>query len=144
MNNYNKNQKGTTNMPHHVNVLTGKIIELAIEVHRSLGPSLLESAYHNCLVRELQLSNIPFRKKLPLRLVYKGIDVKAYEVDLLVADKIVVEVKSIAAIAPVHEAQLLTYMRIGGWQIGLLLNFNVTVLKHGIRRRVLNFEEEES
>jgi GxxExxY protein len=131
-------------MPHHVNVLTGKIINSAIEIHRSLGPGLLESAYHNCLARELELSNIPFSKKLPVRLAYKGIEVKAYVVDLLVADTIVVEVKSIAAIAPIHEAQLLTYMRIGGWQIGLLLNFNVMVLKNGIRRKVLNFNEEES
>jgi GxxExxY protein len=130
-------------MPHHVNDLTRKIIGSAIEVHRSLGPGLLESAYHNCLAREFELSDIPFRKKLPLRLAYKGITVKAYELDLLVADRIVVEVKSIAAILPIHEAQLLTYMRIGGWQVGLLLNFNVTVLKKGVCRRVLNFEDDE-
>ncbi|HEY9500100.1 MAG TPA: GxxExxY protein [Pyrinomonadaceae bacterium] len=130
-------------MPHHVNVLTGKIIGLAIEIHRSLGPGLLESAYHQCLVRELELSDIPFKSKLPLPLVYKGIEVKGYEVDLLVANTVVLELKSVAALAPVHEAQLLTYMRLGGWQIGLLLNFNVVVMKDGIRRKVLNFQEEE-
>jgi len=129
-------------MPHHVNVLTGTIIGLAIEVHRTLGPGLLESAYHNCLVREFELANIPFKSKLPLPLVYKGIEVKGFEVDLLVADTVVLELKSVAALVPVHEAQLLTYMRLGGWQIGLLLNFNVAVLKEGgIRRKVLNFQE---
>ena len=128
-------------MPHHVNVLTGKIIGAAIEVHRSLGPGLLESAYHNCLARELELLNIPFSSRLALPLVYKGIEVKAYQVDLLVADTIVVEIKSLASIAPIHEAQLLTYLRLGGWHIGLLLNFNVVVLKDGICRRVLNLQE---
>ena len=129
-------------MPHNVNVLTGRIIGAAIEVHRSLGPGLLESAYHNSLARELQLANIPFLSQHPLPLVYKGIKLrKVYIVDLLVADLIVVEIKSIACITPIHEAQLLTYMRLGGWQIGLLLNFNVAVLKDGICRRVLNLQE---
>ena len=128
-------------MPHHVNVLTGKIIGSAIEVHRSLGPGLLESAYHNCLVRELELLDIPFISKVPLPLVYKGVEVKGYEADLLVANTVVVEIKAIAALAQIHEPQLLTYMRLGGWQVGLLLNFNVVVLKDGIRRKVLNFEE---
>jgi GxxExxY protein len=89
------------NMPHNVNNLTRKIIGSAIEVHRSLGPGILESAYHNRLAREFELSDIPFRKKLPLRLAYKGITVKAYELDLLVADQVVVEVKSIASILPI-------------------------------------------
>ena len=126
----------------HVNVLTKEIIGAAIEVHRNLGPGLLESAYQRCLARELQLKEIPYRYEWPLPLDYKGLRMKCgYRVDLLVADAVVVETKSIEAIAPVHEAQLLTYMRLGGWKVGLLINFNVLVLKNGIRRRVLGLEE---
>ena len=126
----------------HVNVLTKEIIGAAIEVHRHLGPGLLESAYQQCLARELQLKDIPYRYEWPFPLDYKGLRMKCgYRVDLLVADAVVVETKSIEAIAPVHEAQLLTYMRLGGWKVGLLINFNVLVLKNGIRRRVLGLEE---
>jgi GxxExxY protein len=126
----------------HVNVLTKEIIGAAIEVHRYLGPGLLESAYQRCLARELQLREIPYQCEWPLPLDYKGLRMKCgYRVDILVADAVVVETKSIEAIAPVHEAQLLTYMRLGGWKVGLLINFNVLVLKNGIRRRVLGFEE---
>ena len=126
----------------HVNVLTGKIIGAAIEVHRHLGPGLLESAYHQCLARELELNGIPFKSKWPLPLEYKGIFLpKGYQMDLLVADRVIIEVKSLSALAPIHEAQLLTYMRLTGVKVGLLMNFNEVVLKNGIRRRVLNFEE---
>ena len=126
----------------HVNVLTGKIIGAAIEVHRHLGPGLLESVYHQCLGRELEIAGIPYKSKWPLPLEYKGILMKrGYEMDLLVADRVIVEVKSITALAPIHEAQLLTYMRLTGVTVGLLMNFNEVVLKHGIRRRVLNLEE---
>ena len=126
----------------HVNDLTRVIIGAAIEVHRTLGAGLLESAYHLCLARELQIHGIPYKYKWPLPLNYKGLHLKeTYNVDLLVDDRVVVEVKSIAELAPIHEAQLLTYMRIGGWKVGLLLNFNEVVLKKGIRRRVLDFEE---
>jgi GxxExxY protein len=124
----------------HVNVLTKEIIGAAIEVHRHLGPGLLESAYQQCLARELQLKEIPYQYEWPVPLEYKGVRVKCgYRVDILVANAVVVETKSIEAIAPVHEAQLLTYMRVGGWKVGLLINFNVLVLKTGIRRRVLGF-----
>jgi len=126
----------------HVNDLTRIIIGAAIEVHRHLGPGLLESAYHLCLARELQIHGIPYKYKWPIPLEYKGLQLKkTYNVDLLVDDAIEVEVKSIAELAPIHEAQLLTYMRIGGWRVGLLLNFNEVVLKKGIRRRVLDLEE---
>ena len=126
----------------HVNVLTKEIIGAAIEVHRNLGPGLLESAYQRCLARELELKDIPYRYEWPLPLDYKGLRMKCgYRVDLLVADAVVVETKSIEAIAPVHEAQLLTYMRLGGWKVGLLINFNVLLLKNGIRRKVLELEE---
>jgi len=101
----------------HVNVLTKEIIGSAMEVHRNLGPGLLESAYQQCLARELQLKDIPFRYEWPLPLDYKGLRMKCgYRVDILVADAVVVEAKAIEAIAPVHEAQLLTYMT--GWLEG--------------------------
>jgi GxxExxY protein len=129
-------------MPAHINEITRDIIGAAIEVHRYLGPGLLESAYHRCLARELMVRSIPFQWEWPLPLEYKGMRLECgYRVDLLVAGSVVVEVKAIDAIAPVHEAQLLTYLRLGGWHVGLLINFNVVVLKNGIRRRVLGLRE---
>ena len=126
----------------HVNVLTREIIGAAIEVHRHLGPGLLESAYQQCLAKELQLRGIPYESERPLPLEYKGLRVNCgYRVDFLVANSVVIETKAVEAIAPVHEAQLLTYMRLGGWKVGLLINFNVLVLKTGIRRKVLALEE---
>jgi len=118
----------------HVNDITHAVIGAAIEVHRSLGPGLLESAYHECLCQELLLRGVPFEYERKLPLEYKGIKLECgYRVDLLVAGLVVIEVKSIEAIAPIHEAQLLTYLRLGGWKVGLLINFNVVVLKDGIR-----------
>jgi GxxExxY protein len=126
----------------HVNDLTHAVIGSAIEVHRRLGPGLLESAYQECLCQELVLSGIPFEYELKLPLEYKGIKLEhGYRVDFVVSGLVVVEVKSIEAIAPIHEAQLLTYLRLGGWHVGLLINFNVVVLKDGIRRRVLGLRE---
>jgi GxxExxY protein len=125
-----------------VNVLTGKIIGAAIEVHRHLGPGLLESAYRKCLMQELVLRGIRFRHEWPLPLQYKRVRLDSgYRLDLLAADAVVVEAKSVESLAPIHEAQLLTYLRLGGWTAGLLINFNVDVLKNGIRRRVLNLIE---
>jgi GxxExxY protein len=126
----------------HVNQITGDVISAAIEVHRSLGPGLLESAYKECLARELVLRRIPFERQRPLPLEYKGIRLECgYRIDLLVAGLVVVEIKSVEAIAPVHEAQLITYLRVGGWNVGLLINFNVVLLKNGICRRVLELQE---
>ena len=126
----------------HVNDITHTVIGASIEVHRSLGPGLLESAYHECLCQELFLRGIPFEYERKLPLEYKGIKLECgYRVDLLVAGLVVIEVKSVEAIAPIHEAQLLTYLRLGGWKVGLLINFNVVVLKDGIRRRVLALRE---
>lgn len=123
----------------HVNDLTREIIGAAIEVHRYLGPGLLESAYRKCLMRELVLRGVPFKHEWPLPLEYKGIRLDSgYRLDLLVADAVVVEAKSVESLAKIHEAQLITYLRLGGWTVGLLINFNVDVLKNGIRRRVLN------
>ena len=129
-------------MPHPINTLTGLIIGSAIEVHRTLGPGLLGSAYHESLARELFLRHIPIKTKWPIPFEYKGVRLKkVYEADLVVADTVVVETKSVDALHPIYEAQLLTYLRLGGWKVGLLINFNELVLKNGIRLRVLNFEE---
>lgn len=122
----------------HVNELTYEIIGAAIEVHRALGPGLLESTYRECLCRELALRSINFRRECGVPLQYKGIHLDCgYRCDLLVADLVVVEIKAVEALAPVHDAQLLTYLRVGGWKVGLLINFNVLVLKDGIHRRIL-------
>jgi GxxExxY protein len=124
------------------NEITEATIDAAIEVHRALGPGLLESAYVQCLCHELHLRGIPFACEQPLAVTYKGLRLDCgYRVDLIVADAVVVEVKVVDRIAPVHEAQLLTYLRLGGWKVGLLINFNVAVLRDGIRRRVLGLEE---
>ena len=129
-------------MSHHVNTLTGQIIGSAIEVHRALGPGLLESAYRLSLARELLLRRIPVKLHWPVPLEYKGLRLrKVYQADLIVADTVVVEIKSVDALAPIHEAQLVTYLRVGGWKVGLLINFNEVVLKKGIRRRVLELDE---
>ncbi len=120
--------------------LTEAIIGAAIEVHRALGPGLLESAYQRCLHHELHLRDIQFRHELPLPVQYKGIPLDCgYRLDLLVEDAVVIEVKSIEKFAAIHDAQLLTYLRLGNWPVGLLINFNVPVLKEGIRRKVLNY-----
>ena len=129
-------------MPHDVNSLTRLIIGSAIQVHKALGPGLLESAYRLSLGRELQLQNIPVKLHWPVPLEYKGLRLrKVYQADLIVADTVVVETKSVDALHPIHEEQLVTYLRIGGWKIGLLINFNELVLKNGIRRKVLNLPE---
>lgn len=129
-------------MSTHVNVLTGEIIGAAIEVHRHLGPGLLESAYLTCLTRELYLRQIPFKREVQLPLEYKGVHLGCgYRLDLLVGNAVVVETKSVECLNPIHEAQLLTYLKLGGWKVGLLLNFNVELLRTGIRRRVLDLEE---
>ena len=122
----------------HLNELTHEIVGAAIEVHRHLGPGLLESSYRECLCHELRLRRIKFRRECGLPLEYKGIRLDCgYRVDIVIQDQIAVELKCVQALLPVHEAQLLTYLRLGGWKVGLLINFNVPVLKDGIRRRVL-------
>jgi GxxExxY protein len=118
--------------------ITGSIIGAAIDVHRLLGPGLLESSYEECFCRELELRGLPFRRQVPLPIVYKNVQLECgYRVDVVVDSTVVVEVKSVADIDPIHEAQMLTYMKLGGWKLGLLINFNVTMLKTGIRRRIL-------
>lgn len=117
--------------------LTDKVIGCAIEVHRHLGPGLLESAYEECICRELGLRSIAFRRQVPLPIVYKGANLDcAYRMDVVVEDRVVVEIKSVEKLLPLHEAQLLTYLKLSGKQVGLLFNFNVPALKSGMKRLV--------
>lgn len=119
-----------------VNQITEEVIGAAIEVHRHLGAGLLESAYEECLCRELTLRGIVFERQKAIPLEYKGLRLECgYRLDLLVAGEVAVEIKAMDTIAPIHEAQLLTYLKVGGWKAGLLMNFNVPMLKQGIRRR---------
>ncbi len=116
---------------------TGIIIAAAIEVHKHLGPGLLESAYEECLCRELALRGVPFERQVPLPVEYKGVKLDCgYRLDLLVWGEIIVEIKAVEKLEPIHEAQLLTYLRLKGLRLGLLINFNVPYLKEGIRRLV--------
>ena len=114
--------------------LSNQIIGSAIEVHKALGPGLLESTYQHCLAHELELNNINFKVEYPLPVNYKGIYLDCgYRIDLLVGGKIVLELKSVEQLKGIHEAQLLTYMKLAGISIGLLINFNVKSLKNGIK-----------
>jgi len=116
--------------------LTRQVIGLAIEVHRHLGPGLLETAYEECLCFELRQAGVAYRRqeKLPVR--YKEFELDCrYQMDIIVENRLVVEVKAVAQIAPIHEAQLMTYLRLSGHSLGLLVNFNCALLKDGIRRR---------
>lgn len=118
--------------------LTRQITGAAIEVHRALGPGLLESAYAACLAHELSLRGVPFRAEVELPVTYKDVRLDCgYRIDLLVDERVVVELKAASEVLPVHEAQLLNDMRLSGCRVGLLINFHVPVLKDGIRRRVL-------
>ena len=118
--------------------LTREIIGAAIEVHRELGPGLLESAYHTCLCYELELRGLDYERNLALPVEYKGRRLDAgYEIDILVEKKVVVELKAVKESHPVFEAQLLTYMKLTKCKVGLLINFHTPVLKDGIKRRVL-------
>jgi GxxExxY protein len=120
------------------NLLTGKVIGCAIEVHRVLGPGLLESTYEQCLAHELQLNHIEFSLQHPLPVDYKEVRLDCgYRVDLLVEQQLILELKSVEEIKGIHRAQLLTYMKLAKMKTGLLINFNVKVLKEGIERFVL-------
>ena len=118
--------------------LSNRVIGCALEVHRALGPGLLESAYERCLAHELERNSIAFASQQPLPIKYKDVHLDCgYRVDLLVEDKLVLELKAVERVQPVHEAQLLTYMKLAQVQIGLLINFNVPRLRDGIKRYVL-------
>lgn len=122
------------------NEISYKIIEQAIEVHKSLGPGLLENAYKECLYYKLSKYGLTVEKEKPMPLVFEGIRLECgYRIDLLVEGKIVIEVKSVECLNEVHFAQTLTYMKLGNFKIGLLINFNVVLLKQGIKRIVNNY-----
>jgi len=124
------------------NQLTEKIIGCAIEVHKALGPGLLESAYEECFCYELNQQGLSFNRQVPLPVVYKGIKLDCgYRIDVLVNDIIVVELKTVEKLLPIHDAQLLTYLKLYKRPIGLLMNFNVPALKSGIKRLVNQFQE---
>lgn len=118
--------------------LTYEIISASIEVHRQLGPGLLESTYRNCLVRELTLRNLEVSTERPIPVVYKNTKLECgFRLDLLVENTVIVELKSVDQLAPVHEATILTYLRLAHRRIGLLINFNVATLKEGVRRYII-------
>ncbi len=115
--------------------LTGRIIEAAISIHRKLGPGLLESVYQTCLCWQLRHNGLRFREQVPLPVVFEDIRLSCgYFADIIVEDRVIVELKSVERILPVHEAQTLTYLRLSGCEVGLLMNFNTVILKHGLRR----------
>jgi GxxExxY protein len=118
--------------------LTQAIIGAAIEVHRVLGPGLLESAYEECLCHELSLRGLAYERQVPLPVVYKGVRLDCgYRMDIVVEGRVVVELKTVETLLPVHEARLLTHLRLSSRRVGLLFNFNAETLKEGMKRRVL-------
>ena len=118
--------------------LSNRVIGCAIGVHRELGPGLLESTYEQCLAHELKLNRISFHRQHPLPVEYKGIRLDCgYRIDLLIDNELIIELKAVEEVQGIHQAQLLTYMKLAGIQTGLLINFNVTTLKNGIKRYVL-------
>ncbi|MCG7991868.1 MAG: GxxExxY protein [Candidatus Thiodiazotropha lotti] len=118
--------------------LSNRVIGCALEVHRELGPGLLESTYEQCFAHELKLNSIRFKLQHPQPVNYKGVRLDCgYRADILIEDKLIIELKSVDAIKGIHEAQLLTYMKLAGFRTGLLMNFNVKKLKDGIKRLVL-------
>ena len=125
-----------------LNTLSSEIIGSAIEVHKTLGPGLLESAYEECLCYEFDLRKLSFERQKPLHVKYKDVKLDCgYRLDIIVEDSIILELKSCEQIEPIHRAQLLTYLRLSDLQLGLILNFNVPVMKDGIIRMVNKFKE---
>ncbi len=123
---------------HEKDLLTEKIIGFAIEVHRQLGPGLLESAYEECLCFELGHAGMGFERQVPLPVIYKSVRLDCgYRLDVVIENKVILELKTVERLMPVHEAQVLTYLKLSGLRTGLLLNFNSAVLKDGLRRMVL-------
>jgi GxxExxY protein len=129
----------------NLNEVTDVIIGAAMEVHRALGPGLLESSYEICLCRELSVRGLRFERQVPISVEYKGVKLDCgYRADVVVDETILLEIKAVDSLLSIHEAQLLSYLKLVGWKIGLLMNFNVELLKHGLRRRVLGLIEEVS
>jgi GxxExxY protein len=129
-------------MSQNLNDITNKIIGAAISVHKELGPGLLESAYEACLAFELVEKKMKIERQKSLPVTYRGIQLDCgYRIDLMVENKVIVEIKAVEKLEPIHEAQLLSYLKLSGCEVGLLINFNVKVLKHGIRRLVNRFKD---
>jgi GxxExxY protein len=125
--------------------LTEQIIASAIEVHRHLGPGLLESTYEECLAREFELAELPFQRQVSLPVSYKGKMLDCgYRMDFVVDDKIILELKAVERFEPIHQAQLLTYLKLARKRLGLLINFNVPLLKQGIKRIANNYQTSAS
>ena len=125
-----------------LNQLTERVIGACMEIHKTLGPGLLESAYEECLCHELRLAGLGFERQKPLPVAYKGVQLDCgYRLDLVIEDTLIVELKTVQELSPIHEAQLLTYLKLSGLTVGLLINFNVPVLRRGIRRLVNHFAE---
>ena len=123
----------------HENELSNKIIGIAIELHKVLGPGLLESAYENALAYDLAQLGLEIKQQVPMPFIYKEIKLDVgYRIDIIVQNKVIIEVKSVEIIAPVHFAQVLTYLKLSGLKLGLLINFNSKLLKNGIHRIVNN------
>lgn len=121
------------------NEITGNILKAAIEVHKHLGPGLLESAYEECLCWELKQQGLEIQRQVPLPVIYKEVHLDiGYRLDIVVNKSLILELKTVEKLLPIHEAQLLTYLRLSGLKTGLLLNFNTAVLRDGIKRMVLN------
>jgi GxxExxY protein len=127
------------------NELTERVLGACIEIHRALGPGLLESAYEECLCHELSLLGMAFERQKPLPVHYKEVNLDCgYRLDLVIEQKLIIELKAVESLLPIHEAQLLTYLKLSSLTLGLLINFNVPVLKLGIKRIVNNFQDSAS
>ncbi len=123
----------------NINDISGQVVDAAMRVHSALGPGLMESAYEGCLVHELRKRGLKVAAQVELPVVYEGVFIDVgYRIDLLVEDAVIVELKAVDKLAPIHEAQLLTYLKLSGKKLGLLINFNVLHLKDGIKRMVNN------
>ncbi|AWV98176.1 GxxExxY protein [Arcticibacterium luteifluviistationis] len=118
-----------------------KVVNAAFEVHKNMGPGLLESVYETCMLKEFELQNIPVYAQVPVPIIYKGQTLdKDYRIDLLVGGEVLVELKAVEYVLPVHHAQLLSYLKLTDKQVGFLINFNVPLIKNGIKRFVNNYE----
>jgi GxxExxY protein len=125
-----------------INQLTERVIGACMEIHKALGPGLLESACEECLCHDLRLAGLSFERQRPLPVAYKGVQLDCgYRLDLVIVDRLLVELKTVQELSPIHEAQLLTYLKLSGLTVGLLINFNVPVLRRGIKRIVNHFDE---
>jgi GxxExxY protein len=125
-------------LPPELNVLSGEVVDAALKVHKTLGPGLLESVYERCLCRELLCRGVPFRSQLDLPIEYDGMVIDSgLRIDLMVDGRLIVELKAVETLHPLHSAQLLTYLKLTGLRLGLIINFNVPLLRDGLRRIAL-------